>query len=440
MRGPDQINAMTLAPLQVGASGANFGYALRLDADHALVLQGDAGYSRKSQRGQASYYYSQPFFKVTGQLTIDDRAIEVTGQAWMDREWSSQPLAPDQSGWDWFSLHLNSGEKLMLFRLRQTDGSSYCSGNWILPEGKSEQILPTGNQLDADGIAPTSRAEAADGMAHRHPLAPPFVECTPLNPAKLDGDELSLLGRTDPLSGQPRRRRLSRDDRLSSSFATLEPGPGAPLVRQTNGLRPCRSRWYNVRSLAGHVNCMTLILIIVAAIGIVWLAERSAEHFELAMAAQCLIAAVLLFVVGDLERAILLSSFLALAVFGASSVKYNHSGSKTRCRGFAAGVRRHGAVLSGAISAGGRGCRCRRRHAHPRRRRRTVSAGTRGGSGGSSPDCSALPLIGLVVAYRSSGGAVCLAADRGAAAVFPLELSSLRCSTRFPGDHSAGSL
>ena len=73
---------------------------------------------------------------------------------------------------------------------------------------------------------------------------------------------------------------------------------------------------------------MTLILIIVAAIGIVWLAERSAEHFALAMAAQCFSAAVLLFAVGDLERAVLLSSFLALAVFGASSVKYNHSGRK----------------------------------------------------------------------------------------------------------------
>src|ERR1700684_4356818 len=143
MRGADQSNDMTLAPLELSASGANFGYALRLDTDRALVLQGDAGYSRKSQRGQASYYYSQPYFKVTGRLAIGDKAIEVTGQAWMDREWSSQPLAADQSGWDWFALHLGSGEKLMLFRLRQTDGSFYCSGNWILPEGKSEQIPPT---------------------------------------------------------------------------------------------------------------------------------------------------------------------------------------------------------------------------------------------------------------------------------------------------------
>ena len=68
---------------------------------------------------------------MTGSITIDDKPVEVTGQAWMDREWSSQPLAPDQTGWDWFSLHLGSGEKLMLFRLRQTDGNDYASGNWI---------------------------------------------------------------------------------------------------------------------------------------------------------------------------------------------------------------------------------------------------------------------------------------------------------------------
>ena len=209
MRGADRINDMTLAPLELSASGANFGYTLRIDTDRALVLQGDAGYSRKSQRGQASYYYSQPYFKVTGHLAIGDKAIEVTGQAWMDREWSSQPLAPDQSGWDWFALHLGSGEKLMLFRLRQTDGSIYCSGNWILPDGKSEQILSDRHQLDADGADRYRGSKAADVLAHRHPLARPEHREHAAERQELDGHELSLLGRTDPLSGQPCRRRIS---------------------------------------------------------------------------------------------------------------------------------------------------------------------------------------------------------------------------------------
>jgi predicted secreted hydrolase len=140
MRGLDDMRDDTLAPLELSASGADFAYALRLDADHALVLQGEAGYSRKSERGQASYYFSQPYFRATGSITIDDRPVEVTGQAWMDREWSSQPLASDQTGWDWLSLHLDSGEKLMLFRLRQNDGNNYASGNWVLPDGKTRQI------------------------------------------------------------------------------------------------------------------------------------------------------------------------------------------------------------------------------------------------------------------------------------------------------------
>jgi predicted secreted hydrolase len=140
MRGSDEMREDVIAPIEISASGPDFSYALRLDADRALVLQGDAGYSKKSERGQASYYYSQPFFRATGRIAIDDKPAEVTGQAWMDREWSSQPLAPDQTGWDWFSLHLDSGQKVMLFRLRQSDGKDYCSGNWISRDGRTEQI------------------------------------------------------------------------------------------------------------------------------------------------------------------------------------------------------------------------------------------------------------------------------------------------------------
>src|SRR5258708_40347613 len=110
MGGLAQMRDAASAPLDLAASGADFAFALRLDADRALVLQGDAGYSRKSERGQASYYFSQPYFKASGSITIDEKPVEVTGQAWMDREWSSQPLASDHTGWDWFALHLNSVE------------------------------------------------------------------------------------------------------------------------------------------------------------------------------------------------------------------------------------------------------------------------------------------------------------------------------------------
>ena len=191
MRGADEMSATVIAPLALSASGADFSYTLRLDADRPLVLQGDAGYSKKSNRGQASYYFSQPYFRAKGTLTIDDRSIEVSGQAWMDREWSSQPLASDQTGWDWFSLHLNATEKLMLFRLRQADGQNYFSGNWISADGRSEQIAsgsiamkPTIFTEVADRRIPTAWSIAIPARGLR-------IECTPLNPKSWMGTSFS---------------------------------------------------------------------------------------------------------------------------------------------------------------------------------------------------------------------------------------------------------
>jgi len=140
MRGGDAFSPQAVAPLTVTASGADFGYTLTLEADRPLVLQGDGGYSRKSERGQASYYYSQPYYRASGAITLGEKRIAVSGRAWMDREWSSQPLASDQTGWDWFSLHLETGEKVMLFRLRQKDGGNYFAGNWIDANGHSEPL------------------------------------------------------------------------------------------------------------------------------------------------------------------------------------------------------------------------------------------------------------------------------------------------------------
>jgi hypothetical protein len=65
-----------------------------------------------------------------------------------------------------------------------------------------------------------------------------------------------------------------------------------------------------------------------SAIAVIGLAERSVDHLKLAIAALCFVAAVLLLIVTDFERAILLSSILAVAIFGASYVKCNHSGLK----------------------------------------------------------------------------------------------------------------
>jgi len=129
LEGPD-FNTMTLT-----ATGPDFGYDMALKANGPLVFQGDKGFSVKSAQGQASYYYSQPFFQIDGTLELPAGKVSVTGTAWLDREWSSQPLSDQQSGWDWFSLSFADGSKLMGFQLRQTDESRYTSSTWIEADG-----------------------------------------------------------------------------------------------------------------------------------------------------------------------------------------------------------------------------------------------------------------------------------------------------------------
>ena len=121
--------------LQMSASGPDFSYDMDLTAKGPIVLHGQDGYSVKSAQGQASYYYSQPFFDISGWLNLPDGPVAVAGTAWLDREWSSQPLGATQTGWDWFSLSFDSGDKLMGFRLQQTDGAHYTSATWIDRDG-----------------------------------------------------------------------------------------------------------------------------------------------------------------------------------------------------------------------------------------------------------------------------------------------------------------
>lgn len=142
---PADRDALSL--LEVAAKGRDWSYDLSLAATGPMVMHGDAGYSVKSQSGQASYYYSQPFYEVTGTLDLPSGPVEVQGQAWLDREWSSQPLDSDQSGWDWFSLHLEDGGKVMGFQLRADQGQDYSTGTWITADGDAEPLQPGAFQV-----------------------------------------------------------------------------------------------------------------------------------------------------------------------------------------------------------------------------------------------------------------------------------------------------
>ncbi|WP_299804394.1 lipocalin-like domain-containing protein [uncultured Shewanella sp.] len=136
-------DSQQLFPATLSANTAEFSYQLQLDSKAPFQLQGDNGYSRKNATGTvASYYYSQPFIEVSGTIELNGKTIKVSGDAWLDREWSSQFLSKTQQGWDWFAFRLDDGSALMLFQLRDNSGKQqdFYSGRRMYPDGSGTQI------------------------------------------------------------------------------------------------------------------------------------------------------------------------------------------------------------------------------------------------------------------------------------------------------------
>ncbi|WP_158963626.1 lipocalin-like domain-containing protein [Chachezhania sediminis] len=127
-----------LSHLDLTARGDDFAYNLTLSADGPLVLHGQNGFSEKALDGRASHYYSQPAFTARGVVTFPgEDPVAVTGRAWLDREWSSAPMAVDQKGWDWFALDFTDGTQLMAARMRGT-GTPFTAATWIGADGKPD--------------------------------------------------------------------------------------------------------------------------------------------------------------------------------------------------------------------------------------------------------------------------------------------------------------
>jgi predicted secreted hydrolase len=113
-----------------------------------LILQGDAGFSRKGHRpGEASYYYSRPHLNVVGKLN----GKTVGGTAWLDHEWSSAYLAPEAAGWDWAGINLLDGSSLMAFQMRGKEGGIHFTS-----PGSSFRILRTWRSPRTGVIYPVS--------------------------------------------------------------------------------------------------------------------------------------------------------------------------------------------------------------------------------------------------------------------------------------------
>jgi predicted secreted hydrolase len=149
---------------QLSAADDDFGLNISLSAVKPAVLHGDDGLSQKSaEPGNASYYYSMTRWNSSGRLRIGSDVFNVSGLSWLDREWSSSALSPQQKGWDWFALQLSDGSELMFYNIRRTDGGQdeHSAGTWISASGESTSIRP--DEID---IAVTDNWRSPEGGSY----------------------------------------------------------------------------------------------------------------------------------------------------------------------------------------------------------------------------------------------------------------------------------
>jgi predicted secreted hydrolase len=207
-----------LFPLELIAQEEGVGLALTFRPAKPLVLQGDRGLSQKGpEEGNASFYYSFTRLEALGDLLLGTDTVAVTGQAWMDREWSTSALSTGQVGWDWFALQLDDGSDLMYYQLRLEDGQADSLSKGILVEESGE-----GTALTSDQVA----------LEVTHVWVSPLDGTT--YPA---GWDLSVPDQDLALSIEP----LFPDQELNLTFRYWE---GAVRVLGTRGGREVEGRGY----------------------------------------------------------------------------------------------------------------------------------------------------------------------------------------------------
>jgi predicted secreted hydrolase len=140
--------------ISLEATDSGFGIHLACSGDASPVLQGPGGINKKGrERIQASYYYSMPRLPTSGTIVVGGQTFHVTGQSWMDHEFSSNAIGANQVGWDWVGVRLDDGRSLMVYRLRNKAGDSdFLSGTVIDASGNAKYL--TDQQITFTGRSP----------------------------------------------------------------------------------------------------------------------------------------------------------------------------------------------------------------------------------------------------------------------------------------------
>src|SRR6266567_880953 len=125
------------------AIDARFQLNLTLRSEKAPVIHGENGVSQKADGpGRASHYISLTRLATFGSIELGGKSFKVSGTSWMDHEFFTHQLEPNQTGWDWLSLQLADHTELMLFHIRRADGSidPYSAGTYVDAQGRTTHL------------------------------------------------------------------------------------------------------------------------------------------------------------------------------------------------------------------------------------------------------------------------------------------------------------
>ncbi|MCG9632460.1 lipocalin-like domain-containing protein [Vibrio sp. Isolate30] len=124
-------------PGRLSVETDTFGLELDSVTKGPYVLNGENGYQKKHDLLPiASYNFSAPFLALNGTLTLDGVEVEVSGNAWLHKEWGSGLLGEGQQGWDWFVFNLDDGAALSVSRYRNNHQMPYVFGTLATRSGK----------------------------------------------------------------------------------------------------------------------------------------------------------------------------------------------------------------------------------------------------------------------------------------------------------------
>jgi predicted secreted hydrolase len=139
---------------------------LTLTPEKPVALHGNPPGIQSMGPGGVSYYLSYTRMTATGELSVNctltgcDK-LNVSGQAWHDHQWGDFDVT-SYAGWDWFSVQFDNNTELMLYLIRQPDGTySAEAGSFVTAEGETIELTREDFEVSETGETWESEATGA---------------------------------------------------------------------------------------------------------------------------------------------------------------------------------------------------------------------------------------------------------------------------------------